>query len=98
MSVNFLCLNSDKTEVLLIGLPHQLRRVKSVALHVDGSVIQSQSKLKNLGEIFDSNLKFDLYVHNTVKDSFFHLINISRLRSMLPFHVAEKLINYSGFL
>lgn len=76
MSVNFLCLNSDKTEVLLIGSPHQLRRVKPVALHVDGSVMQFQSKFKNLGVIFDSNLTFDLHVRNTVKVSLFFISEI----------------------
>ncbi len=47
----------------------------------------------NLGVIFDSNLTFDPHVQNTVKVSFFHLRNTARLRPMLSFSVAEKLIN-----
>uniref|UniRef100_A0A8C1UV32 Reverse transcriptase domain-containing protein n=1 Tax=Cyprinus carpio TaxID=7962 RepID=A0A8C1UV32_CYPCA len=89
----FLCLNSDKTEVMLIGSPHQLRKAESITLSVDGSALQFQTKLKNLGVIFDANLTFDHYVRNTVKASFFHLRNIAKLRPMLTFSVAEKLIN-----
>ncbi|MBN3319116.1 KCNKD protein, partial [Atractosteus spatula] len=93
MTQNFLHLNCDKTEVMLIGTPHQLRKASPVTLSVDGSVLELQSKLKNLGVIFDSGLTFDPHVQHTVKTSFFHLRNIARLRPMLSLTVAEKLIN-----
>ncbi len=35
MSKNFLCLNNDKTEVLLIGSSHQLRKAGSLILNID---------------------------------------------------------------
>ncbi len=95
MSQNFLCLNSEKTEVMLIGSPHQLRKAGSITLSVDGStsIMKFKIKLKNLGVIFDSNLTFELHVQGTVKTYFFHLRNIARLRPMLSFSVAERLIN-----
>ncbi len=52
-----------------------------------------KTKLKNLGVIFDSNLTFEPHVQGTVKTSFFHLRNIARLRPVLSFPVAERLIN-----
>ncbi len=55
--------------------------------------MQFQTKQENLGVIFDANLTFDPHVRNTVKASFFHLRNIAKLRPMLTFSVAEKLIN-----
>ncbi len=42
-------LNSDKTEVMLIGSPHQLCKAESVTSRVDGSALQFQTKLKTLG-------------------------------------------------
>lgn len=93
MSQNFLCLNSDKTEVMLIGSPQQIRKAGDITLMVDGSALEFQTKLKNLGVIFDATLTFDPHVQNMVKVSFFHLRNIARLRPMLSFSVAEKLIN-----
>ncbi len=93
MSDNFLYLNSSKTEVMLLGSPHQLWNGASIDLSVDGVALELQSKLKNLGIIFDATLSFEPFVQNTVKTSFFHLRNIARIRPMLPFSVAEKLIN-----
>jgi len=71
MSQNFLCLNSEKTEVMLIGSPHQLRKAGSITLSVDGSIMKFKTKLKNLGVIFDSNLTFEPHVLGTVKTYFF---------------------------
>ncbi len=71
MSENVLCLNSDKTEVMLIGSHHQLCKAESVTLSVDGSALQLQTKQKILGVIFNANLTFDPHVRNTVKVSFF---------------------------
>lgn len=78
---------------MLVGSPHQLRKVEPVTLTLDGSTVEFQTKLRNLGVIFDANLTFEPHALNTVKISFFHLRNIARLRPMLSFTVAERLIN-----
>ncbi len=70
MSQNCLCLNSEKTEVMLIGSPHQLRKAGSITLSVDGSIMKFKTKLENLWVIFDSNLTFEPHVQGTVKTSF----------------------------
>ncbi len=43
--------------------------------------------------LFDSNLSFDSPVSSIFKTPFFHLNNISKLRSMLSISNAEMLIN-----
>ncbi len=48
MSQNVLCLNSEKTEVMLIGSPHQLRKAGSITLSVDGSIMKFKTKLWGL--------------------------------------------------
>jgi len=48
MSNIFLCLNSDKTGVMLIGSRHQTSKVVSLSLTLDGSVLGIQSKMRNL--------------------------------------------------
>lgn len=71
MSKNVLSLNSSKTEVMLLGSPHQLQNAGSLTLSVDGVALEFQSKLKNLGVIFDATLSFEPFVQNTFKTSFF---------------------------
>ncbi len=44
MSQDFLCLNSDKTEVMLIGTPHQISKSGALALTVEGTVLDFQNK------------------------------------------------------
>ncbi len=90
MDNHFLCLNGDKTEVMLIGSRHQ---ISNLSLTLDGSVLEVQSRVRNHGVIFDANLSFDSFVQSTVKTSFFHLRNIARLRPMLNFTVTEMLVN-----
>lgn len=52
----FLRLNTDKIEVMLINSPHQLHKAElCTTLSMDGSALQFQTKLKNLGVVFDAN-------------------------------------------
>ncbi len=59
MDNNLFCLNSDKTEVMLIGSRHQISEAGHLSLTLDGSVLEVQSRVRNLGVIFDANLSFD---------------------------------------
>ncbi len=87
------CVWSSKIELYT----HKLRNAGSIALSVDGVALELQLKKKNLGIIFDPSLSFEPFMLNTVKTSFYHLRNIARLRPMLSFSVAERLINYFVF-
>ncbi len=59
MDNNLLCLNSDTTEVMPIGCRHQISNAGHLSLTLDGSVLEDQSRVRNLGVIFDANLSFD---------------------------------------
>ncbi len=93
MTSNFLLLNSEKTEVLIIGLkpPTIINLEHCLTLH--GCSVDSSSSVKNLGMLFDSNLSFDSHVSSICKTAFFHLKNISKLRPMLSMSYAEILIH-----
>ncbi len=58
MTNNFLLLNSDKTEILLIGPKNSTQNLLDYNLQLDGCPVTS-SKVKNLGVILDSNLSFE---------------------------------------
>lgn len=53
MDDNFLCLNSARTKVMLLGSPHQLCNAGSLALSFDGV-------------IFDASLSFEPFMQNAV--------------------------------
>ncbi len=65
MTINFLLLNSDKTEILLIG-PKDSTQNLDHNLQLDGCNVTS-STVKNLGFILDSNLSFENHISNVTK-------------------------------
>ncbi len=99
MTNNFLLFNSDKTEILLIGLKNStqsiLNSTQSILDHnlqLDRCTVTS-SRVKNLGVILDSNQSFENHISNVTKTAFFHLRNITKLRNMWSVSDAEKLVH-----
>ncbi len=90
---NFLLLNSEKTEVLIIRPKIPTSNNLEHCLTLDGCSVDSSSSVRNLGVLFDSNLSFDSHVSSICKTAFFHLKNISKLRPMLSTSNAEILIH-----
>ncbi len=84
MTTNFLLLNSDKTEILLIGPKN--------STGVDGCTVTS-STIKNMGVILDSSLSFENHISNVTKTAFLHLRNIAKLQNMWSVSDAEKLVH-----
>ncbi len=94
MTNNFLLLNSDKTDILLVGPKKQYteslgsqfatRRMFCYFLYSQksGCYIRQQP-------IFC----FDNHISHVTKTAFFHLINIAKLRNMLTVSDAEKLVH-----
>ncbi len=92
MANNFLLLNSDKTEILLIEPKNSTHNLLDYNLHLDGCTVNS-STVKNVSVIIDSNLSFENHISHVTKTAFFHLRNIVKLRNVLPVSDAEKLVH-----
>ncbi len=82
MTNNLLLLNSDKTEILLIGPKNSTQNLLDYNLQLDGCPFTS-STVHNLGVILDRNLSsyFPCYK------------NIAKLQNMLPDSDAERLVH-----
>uniref|UniRef100_A0A8C4X7K9 Capping protein regulator and myosin 1 linker 2 n=1 Tax=Erpetoichthys calabaricus TaxID=27687 RepID=A0A8C4X7K9_ERPCA len=67
--------------------------MSSFPVHLGSDLIRPASTVKNLGVIFDSSLTYSTHINHIKKLSYFHLRNISRVRSFLSFSNAEKLVH-----
>ncbi len=92
MMSNFLLLNSEKIEVLIIGPKTPTCNNLEHCPKLDGCSVNSLSSVRNLSVLFDSNRSFDSHVSSICKTAFFHHKNISKLRPMLSMTNAEMLI------
>uniref|UniRef100_A0A671UM61 Reverse transcriptase domain-containing protein n=1 Tax=Sparus aurata TaxID=8175 RepID=A0A671UM61_SPAAU len=88
MAVNFLQLNQDKTEVLVIGPEGQREKLFPKLQH-----FKPTQSVKNLGVIFDSELNFIPHIRNMTKIGFYHLKNIARVRPFLSQASTEVLMH-----
>jgi len=83
MDNNLLGLNSDKTEVMLIGCCHQISNAGHLSLTLDGSVLEVQSRVRKLGVIFDANLSFDSLSRALLKPIFSNLLVVPQITSKI---------------
>ncbi|CAL9684539.1 unnamed protein product [Knipowitschia caucasica] len=93
MAENFLQLNHSKTEAILIGTPHQLKSPPISGIAFSGLTLPLSPTVRNPGVIFDPILSFEHHIQNLCRISFFHLKNISKLRSTLSPSDAETLVH-----
>ncbi len=93
MTYNFMKLNTDKTEVLVVGTTTNLKKVSAVDIDIGGHCITSSKLLKNLGVIFDCNLNMQSHIRMTVsRNAYYHLHNISKIKKYLNYSVTEQVI------
>ncbi len=86
----FLRLNEEKTEVIVFGPP----KLRSGLINELGKHFSSvSSQVRNLGVILDSELCLTKQMNTVVKNSFYQLWIISRLKSFLSFNDLEKVIH-----
>lgn len=90
MNNNFLKLNEDKTEILIIG-PKTKR--ETVIKNLGGLASWVKPEVTSLGVIIDSELNFNAHINKVTKTSFFHLRNITKVRPFIRQEDAEKLIH-----
>ena len=88
-SLNFLQLNQDKTENLVIGAKAERDKISD---HLKSFARNTKEKGKNLGVITDSDLNLECHIRNVTKVSFYHIRNIAKVRLFLSQADTEKLV------
>ncbi len=93
LEANYLRFNSDKTEVILIGSKAVASKHFSQLMDLDGDLIMPSTKVRNLGVLIDFTLSFNNHFGKVVNTAFFHLRNISHIRSSLRQQDVETVIH-----
>lgn len=83
MANNYLKLNDDKTEFMILGSAHNLKKIKTTAVTVGDTKVAASSCVKNIGAKIDQHLKLDNQVATTCKGAWFNLYRISRIKKYL---------------
>ncbi len=80
MANNFLQLNADKSEILVVGTDSTVSKVTNSIGSLSSIV---HSNLKNLSVFFDQAMNFEKFISHLSHTCFFHLRNIAKLRSTI---------------
>ena len=92
MQTNFLKLNENKTEFIILGLPKQLKKVGNINIRIGEDIISNVSAVKNLGIFLDAELKHSKHINKLTSSSFNILRNISRVRCHLDQETTKVLV------
>ena len=94
MNDNFLKLNDDKTELLIITTREELSKISDISIKDgDQSISTSDDPPRNLEVIFDSTCCLDVHVAKLCRSINFNLYSVGRIRKYLDWPTAEKMIN-----
>ena len=93
MTSNYLLLNADKTELIILGPKHLRDKLADGNFTLDGTIVTPRVTVKNLGVTFDQDMSFQCHIQQITKIAFFHLRNIAKVRHILSQNDAEKLVH-----
>ncbi len=93
LSANFLKLNSDKTEVLLIGTKSTFTKSDCFTVDINNNAIYPSQQVMSSGVILDRTLFFEAHVNNITRTAYFYLRNINRLHPSLTMNNTAVLIH-----
>jgi hypothetical protein len=93
MASNFLRLNDEKTELLLLGSKSSVSKAGSISLKIGDEFISSSTHAKNIGVVMDNTLNMQYHINSLCKSAWFHLRNIGLIRQYLDDSTCERLVH-----
>ena len=92
MTINKLKLNEEKTEVLTLSSRYQAP-VIPVTLRIGNAVVQSSSKVRDLGITLDNKMTMEDHVHNVCRSAYAQLASISHIHRHLTPEATKSLMH-----
>ena len=80
MAANVLLLNSDKTEMLVLGPKKQRDLLLNLTINRDGCTVVSNKTVKDLGVTLDPDLAFDEHIKTVSRTAILHLRIIAKIK------------------
>ena len=93
MNDNFLKLNENKTEYMLVGSTKQLGKFCSEKITVGNSEVKCVHQARNLGVIFDSEMSMKPQISRVISTSSSHIHNIWKIRKYLTREATEQIVH-----
>ena len=93
MAKNYLKLNDDKTEFIIIGSRNNLSKVITENIKIGNHTISLAESVKNLGAHFDSEMSMEMHIMKTAKSAWFHLNSIGKIRKYLTQEQTKTVIH-----
>ena len=85
MSDFFLCINPNKTKILIISPPSLRETIVIQETLIDSNCIRFVNSAKNLGVILDNDLSFERQINSVVKSCFNTIRNLLKIRAFLTY-------------
>ena len=90
MRTNFLKLNYSKTQFILLGTQYQLQMVNEIKIR--DAIIQPTDCVRNLGYMYNAELKNISHINKLVSTCYFTLRRISGIRDLLDYDTCKILV------
>ncbi len=89
MTKNKLKLNDDKTEFMIIGSSYWLSKMEFDSIIIGNSNIKAVDSARNLGIIFDKEMKMDAHINKVCRTGFQNVKNLAAIRKILDLKSAK---------
>ena len=93
MKTNFLKLNENKTEALIIGKPHVMKSINLTTMRIGNHEIHLTPSARNIGVIIDKHMSLSEQINNTCRSCYMHIKRIWRIRPALDIQSTKSLVH-----
>ena len=83
MAKNYLKLNDEKTDFIVIGSKHNLSKVETSHVTIGNSSIPKSDFVKNIGAYLDKEMTEEKQVSSTCKSAWYSLYELSKIKKFL---------------